>query len=71
MQVMFECMYCGFSWTKNIYNNKTIESESCHKCKDSNIKAYDLSKKNDTYAGSPPFPEKKVDDQSGTGWNGD
>lgn len=76
MTVEIECQYCGYKTTKVIYNQKSLENETCIKCKDSNLIIKDLSKARiDTYQGTPAFPEKGYKDtedcnpDAGWPWN--
>lgn len=70
MTLDLECMYCGHKWEKTAYDRRSIESATCPKCKDSNLKVRDRdTSKVDYYKGSPPFPPKPIKLDTGFPWS--
>jgi hypothetical protein len=62
MEVEILCQYCGHKNVTVIYNQKSLEGETCNKCNDKNLIVREVSKsKIDYYEGSPAFPEKEKD----------
>jgi len=74
MEVEINCQYCGHKTVKVIYNQKSLENETCNRCNDKNLTVKELSKtKVDGYQDSPPFPEKNdsgnCNPDAGWPWN--
>lgn len=65
MEIAFECTYCGFKWTDQLYNERSANNQHCRHCKDKYPKWRKLEDaKVDYYAGSPPFPKKEEEKKS-------
>ena len=65
IEIQLECTYCGNKWNATAWSKVEIDSMICSKCKDSRLVVRDRTSKVDYYQGSPPFPEKKKQDN---GW---
>ena len=52
------CQYCGLVWNLSYLPKEEV---SCSKCRDTHIRAIDISSQIDYYAGSPPFEKEDPD----------
>ena len=64
MEVKITCWYCDHTVYKTVYDQRGLQDLTCIICKDPNLIIKDVAKDRlDTYAGSPPFEDKKDSDK--------
>lgn len=63
MIFQFECCYCGYKYTRELFSRASIEAEKCSRCNDTTMKykEYAEDSKVDYYKGCPPFPDDEND----------
>lgn len=44
IELLIECLYCGFSWTESVWNKSHVDSLKCSRCGDLTLKIRDLTK---------------------------
>lgn len=59
MLVQFECTYCGFKWTNQVYDIGRDRVYRCLKCDDPNVWTRDISSDKVDYYGTTIVPETK------------